>query len=105
MAHGRVVSVNRDAMRPGEGSEAAGGPVEAGRRRDAEASRAPRSPAASGYVARVELQSTSMVIDGRTTPLRAGMAVTTEVLTGHRTVLSYILSPISAYRQEAIRER
>jgi hemolysin D len=33
------------------------------------------------------------------------MAVTAEIKTGSRTVLSYLLSPLVRYRQESLRER
>jgi hemolysin D len=46
-----------------------------------------------------------MRIDDRVVHLSPGMAVTVEVKTGSRTVLSYVLSPLLRYRQEALRER
>jgi len=39
------------------------------------------------------------------TELRAGMAVTAEIVTGKRRVISYLLSPIQRYAQDAGRER
>ena len=33
------------------------------------------------------------------------MAVTVEIKTGSRTVMSYLLSPLLKYRQESLRER
>jgi hemolysin D len=33
------------------------------------------------------------------------MAVTVEVKTGERAVISYLLSPLMRYRQESLRER
>jgi hemolysin D len=33
------------------------------------------------------------------------MAVTVEIKTGSRTMLSYLLSPLLRYQQEALRER
>jgi hemolysin D len=35
----------------------------------------------------------------------AGMAVTAEIRTGSRRVISYLLSPLARYRQESLRER
>jgi hemolysin D len=46
-----------------------------------------------------------MQIDGRTVNLSPGMAVTVEIKTGSRTVLSYLLSPLLRYRQGTLRER
>jgi hemolysin D len=46
-----------------------------------------------------------MQIDEQTVNLSAGMAVTAEIRTGSRTILSYLLSPLLRYRQETLRER
>jgi hemolysin D len=37
--------------------------------------------------------------------LTAGMAVTVEIKTGTRTVMSYLLSPLVRYQHESLRER
>lgn len=47
----------------------------------------------------------TMDIDGVDMPLSPGMAVTVEIKTGSRTILSYLLSPLRRYRQEVLRER
>jgi hemolysin D len=57
------------------------------------------------YSARISLDRTSMVIDDKVVNLSPGMAVTAEIKTGSRTVLSYLLSPLLRYRQEVLRER
>ncbi len=57
------------------------------------------------YGARISLDRAQIEIDGRTVNLSPGMAVTAEIKTGSRTVLSYLLSPLVRYRQEALRER
>ena len=57
------------------------------------------------YSARISLDRTQMQIDDRTVNLSPGMAVTVEIKTGSRTMLSYLLSPLLRYRQEALRER
>ena len=46
-----------------------------------------------------------MQIDDRMVKLSPGMAVTVEIKTGSRTILSYLLSPLLRYRQETLRER
>ena len=46
-----------------------------------------------------------MQIDDTVVNLSPGMAVTVEIKTGSRTILSYLLSPLLRYRQEALRER
>ena len=57
------------------------------------------------YGARISLSQTRMVIDDRVVNLSPGMAVTVEIKTGSRRILSYLLSPLLRYRQEVMRER
>jgi hemolysin D len=57
------------------------------------------------YAARVTLDKTKMDIDGREVSLSPGMAVTVEIKTGSRRVISYLLSPIIRAKHEAMRER
>jgi membrane fusion protein, hemolysin D len=57
------------------------------------------------YSARISLDRTQMQIDDRMVNLVPGMAVTVEIKTGSRTMLSYLLSPLLRYQQEALRER
>jgi hemolysin D len=57
------------------------------------------------YSARISLDRTQMQIDDRMVNLSPGMAVTVEIKTGSRTILSYLLSPLLRYRQETLRER
>jgi hemolysin D len=100
LLHGRVQSISRDAI--------AGG-------RHEELSRAPPTAAqntTSGpdgqemvYAARVVLDRTQMEIEGAPVQLLSGMAVTVEIKTGSRRIISYLLSPLVRYRQEVLRER
>ena len=57
------------------------------------------------YSARISLDRTTMQIDDRMVNLSSGMAVTAEIKTGSRVILSYLLSPLLRYRQETLRER
>ena len=57
------------------------------------------------YTARISLDRNQMLIDDRMVNLSPGMAVTVEIKTGSRTILSYLLSPLLRYRQEALHER
>lgn len=57
------------------------------------------------YAARVTLDETKMDIDGREVNLSPGMAVTVEIKTGSRRVISYLLSPIIRAKHDAMRER
>ena len=67
--------------------------------------RAPASRRARSYAARIALETTRMEIEGRMVDLSAGMAVTAEIKTGERRIISYLLSPLRKYRQESLRER
>jgi hemolysin D len=57
------------------------------------------------YVARVSLEKTAMVIDDQPTELGPGMAVTVEIKTGSRRMISFLLSPLLRYGHESLRER
>jgi hemolysin D len=46
-----------------------------------------------------------MAIDDRSVDLAPGMAVTVEVKTGSRRIITYLLSPLLKLKQEALRER
>ena len=59
----------------------------------------------SGYVAHVALDATHLTVDGRDARIEPGMAVTAEIMTGKRSVISYLLSPVMKYAHEAWRER
>ena len=57
------------------------------------------------YKARVALQSQRLLADGRSYLLSPGMQVTAEIHLGRRSVLEYLLSPVSGAFHEAARER
>ena len=57
------------------------------------------------YVARVSLDRTQMQVEDRLVNLSPGMAVTVEIRTGSRSIISYLLSPLLKFKQEALRER
>lgn len=100
LLHGEVLGVSQDAIirdRPQDrGSERAPG-----------AQHESSEPAGQelSYSARISLDRTRMEIEGRSVNLTPGMAVTVEIKTGSRTILSYLLSPLRRYRQETLRER
>src|SRR5262249_59371647 len=56
------------------------------------------------YSARISLDRDKMQIDGRMVNLSPGMAVTAEIQTGSRAILSYLLSPLLRYQQEVLHE-
>src|SRR6478609_7202476 len=57
------------------------------------------------YSARISLDRTRMEIEGKTVNLSPGMAVTVEIKTGSRSILSYLLSPLVRYKHDSLRER
>ena len=57
------------------------------------------------YIARIALSRSAMDRGDKVVPLGPGMAVTADILTGRRSILSYLLSPIDRARLEAGRER
>ena len=57
------------------------------------------------YSARISLDRTQMQIDDRMVNLSSGMAVTVEIKTGSRRILSYLLSPLLRYRHDVLHER
>jgi hemolysin D len=97
LLHGRVLSISQDAIIRDRQGEHAGG-------REGEEAAGPKAQELN-YSARISLERTSMQIDDRWVSLSPGMAVTVEIKTGSRTILSYLLSPLLRYRQEALRER
>ena len=46
-----------------------------------------------------------MQVDDKLVNLSPGMAVTVEIKTGTRRIISYLLSPLLRYKQEVLRER
>jgi hemolysin D len=57
------------------------------------------------YSARVSLVRTRMQIEDKLVDLSPGMAVTVEIKTGSRRIISYLLSPLTTFKQDALRER
>lgn len=96
---GHVISVSQDAIshtkpeKPGD------------RTPGTEASTSEPAGQELVYAARVALDRTHIQVENKQVNLSPGMAVTVEIKTGSRTVLSYLLSPILRFRQESLRER
>jgi hemolysin D len=57
------------------------------------------------YATRVSLDQTQIQVEDRMVDLSPGMAVTVEIKTGSRRIISYLLSPLVKFKQEALRER
>jgi hemolysin D len=100
LLHGEVLSVSQDAVIRDRQQDRAG-------ERGLAAANETSEPKGQelNYSARISLDRTEMQIDDRMVNLSPGMAVTVEVKTGSRNILSYLLSPLRRYRQETLRER
>lgn len=57
------------------------------------------------YAARISLDRTDMQVDDKLVKLGPGMAVTVEIKTGSRRIISYLLSPLAKYKRDSLRER
>jgi len=57
------------------------------------------------YAARISVNSQEMRVEDKGVRLSPGMAVTAEIRTGSRRIISYLLSPVLKYGQESFRER
>jgi hemolysin D len=100
LLHGQVLSVSQDAIIRDQQQERAND-----RRLGLQNESSEPRGQELNYSARVSLDRTQMRIDDRMVNLSPGMAVTAEIKTGSRKIMSYLLSPLLRYRQEMLRER
>jgi hemolysin D len=100
LLHGRVISLSRDAIVRDNAQSRDDGRNLPG----SDAGSEPRGQELA-YAARISLNQTQMQVDENLVNLSPGMAVTVEIKTGSRSVISYLLSPVFRYRQESLRER
>ena len=100
LLHGQVLSVSPDAIIRDRPAESASDGGSAARSDSSE----PKGQELN-YSARVSLDRTQMRIEDRIVNLSPGMAVTVEIGTGSRTILSYRLSPLARHGRDALRER
>ncbi|CAN7712124.1 HlyD family type I secretion periplasmic adaptor subunit [Bradyrhizobium sp. LjRoot220] len=100
LLHGDVLSVSSDAItrdRPQGGSSDRGSGT-------AQSSSEPKGQELE-YAARISLDRPHMQVEDKLVQLGPGMAVTVEIKTGTRRIISYLLSPLARYKQESLRER
>ncbi len=57
------------------------------------------------YLVRARTDRASLEKDGRILPIIPGMVANVDILTGKKTVLSYLMRPLTRLRSEALRER
>lgn len=101
LLHGKVLSVSTDAIsrdKPQDGRAP-------DKQQGAEAASSEPKGQELVYAARVSLDRTRMQVEDKAVSLSPGMAVTVEIKTGSRSILSYLLSPLARYRHESLRER
>jgi len=100
LIHGKVLSISQDA-------------IARDKPQDKSNDRMPGTTTTSSepkgqelvYAARIALDRTQMQVEENRVTLSPGMAVTVEIKTGSRTIISYLLSPLLKYTRESLRER
>jgi len=100
LIHGKVLTVSQDAIvkdKPPEKSndEIQGAPTTTSEPKGQELV----------YAARISLDQKQMQVEDSIVNLSPGMAVTAEIKTGSRSIISYLLSPLLRYKNESLRER
>jgi len=101
LLRGKVISVSRDAIMREKPAGHEGGKKQAGDENESSELEGQELV----YAARISLDVTQMDIDGNMINLEPGMAVTAEIKTGHRHIISYLLSPLRKHLQQALREQ
>jgi hemolysin D len=96
LLHGKVTSLSQDAISRDKSQD----------KDDKTATGSKESTTEqSFYSAKISIDQTQMHVDGSLVNLGPGMAVTVEIKTGTRRIISYLLSPVVKYGHEALRER
>lgn len=101
LLQGRVLSVSHDAISRDKPQEKGG----ADKQQGAEAATSEPKGQELVYAVRVSLDRTRIQVENKTVSLSPGMAVTVEIKTGSRSIMSYLLSPLVRYRHDSLRER
>jgi len=104
LLHGKVTSVSQDVVGVQDNNQTSNrnskdDPADPPKDDSDRQSRQP------SYVAHVSINEGGIETEQGYMQLEPGMAVTAEIKTGQRTVISYLLSPLMRYKQEGLRER
>ena len=99
LIEGKVLSVTRDAVQQSNDSKNKGNSQNQG---DPAAAEGQSGPV---YMARIALDQDWMMTENGKVELTPGMAVTAEIQTGERRLISYLLSPLVRKVSESMRER
>jgi hemolysin D len=100
LLHGKVLTVSHDAITRDKPQERL-----VDKPQGAEMSSSEPKGQELNYAARISLDRTQMQVEDKTINLSPGMAVTVEIKTGSRRIISYLLSPLSRYKHDSLRER
>ena len=100
LLHGKVLTVSHDAITRDKPQEKL-----VDKPQGAETSSSEPKGQELIYAARVSLDRTQMDVEDKRVNLSPGMAVTIEIKTGSRSIISYLLSPLIRYKHESLRER
>lgn len=100
LLEGVVESVSTDAIKPDPTRD-----LPDGRSPDAMMSGTAGAMQDPVYAARISLDRSQIRVGDKVVNLAPGMAVTVEIMTGERTIISYLLSPLSRHGHESMRER
>jgi hemolysin D len=100
LLNGTVLNVSHDAIQRDKPQD-----KQPDRPQGAEAGSSEPKGQELAYAARVSLDRTRMQVEDKTVNLSPGMAVTVEIKTGSRSILSYLLSPLVRYKHDSLRER
>jgi hemolysin D len=101
LLRGKVVSVSQDAIVRDKPNAKVGAPKPGGALSESSEWEGQELL----YSGRVSLDDTQMQIEDKMVNLAPGMAVTVEIKTGARRLIGYLMSPLSRYRHESLRER
>jgi hemolysin D len=100
LLHGKVLSVSQDAIARDKPQDKTSDKSQGAEQGSSE----PKGQELV-YSARISLDRTQMQVENKLVTLSPGMAVTVEIKTGSRRIISYLLSPLLRYKQESLRER
>jgi hemolysin D len=100
LLQGKVITVSQDAITRDRPQDKGGDNA-----RGAETSSSEPKGQELVYAARISVERTQMEIEDKQVKLSPGMAVTVEVKTGARRLISYLFSPLMRYKHDSLRER
>jgi hemolysin D len=100
LLHGRVLSISQDSILREVPTDKSADKLPGGGASTSE----PKGQELT-YAARISLDRTQIQVEDKMVNLTPGMAVTAEIKTGSRRIITYLLSPLLKYKQESLRER